>query len=1123
MKAPVSACIIVKNEPLLEKCLKSIRDYVEEIVIVDTGSTDGTQEVAKKYADIFEVYTDCNNPETGLIENFSQARQRSFDLATKSWVMWLDGDDIIDGMDKLKNIVEEYEKNKDVFQLDGIAFLFPYEYSYNAAGQCTCKHYRERLFSDKNLFKWTNPVHEVAVPDNNKRISLVPREELVFKHQRQYSTKTFESGRNLRILKAYFEKIGDTDARQRYYLGLEYANVGMIDESIEHLTKYIEVSGWEDERVMACLKLVDIYFDLKKYNECIKWGFKAIEIKENWAEGYFALAKAFYFLALNGGNDEQRNWERCAYFAQTGLKLPPTKTLLFINPIERDAEIHKYLNLALNKIGDVKGALESVLTGMKAQPEDPYFLTNKKIYEDFLARQEIVKNLNTLVSNNTINKENINVILAAINNQPLPEEGVVFENKFPVAKVGKSEFDWKIPNVYDFSSYPLKLSKEQLQAVVLMIWKQYIVNDEVLSAISFLENAPYYVRHTAETIKALSMTKKYLDWNNDKDKFISLNTPINPNVESGILLPFPLSLDTQEGQRFHIMASRLEPNSFILDLGCMDGSFTNRYGLLGHKVVGVDAIQTSIDLAKRKAEEFNTNATYVCSLFKDMEQKIQDKFDYVLSSDTYEHLIDPVNDMLVPAAKMLKSNGKILLCTPYGAWMRGQYVEFADPWNLEKEGKNWLTPHLKSRIVAPTVWTVADNLRKAGFWVKDSFVSLASGAKDVENQGNILAEGYLQSPSNNNKLDIIIYCGDGVETWSPLTVRNTGIGGSELMALEMAKRLALSGHRVRLYNSCGEHGEGIYDGVEYYQSNKFQDLECDVLIISRQANMLEDRYNISAKLKLLWVHDVFALNANNELLLKADRIIALSHWHKQNLINVHNVHPDHIIVSRNGIDLNRFNKKLPRNKFKAINSSSPDRSWPVLLDIWPKIKERVPEAELHLFYGFKNWEYSAQFNPEHKNLIQYLKNKIFELQNQGVVYHDRVNQKQLADEFLSSGVILYPTWFSETSYIGGMEAQAAGLRFVGSSIAAINETVGDRGVLIPGDWTSESYKNAFIEAAVKALTDDDDSDRIRSQQYAISHFGLDDLANEWSQMFRQLLEIKKINPLNPYYPTESYR
>ena len=48
----ISLCMIVKNEEeVLERCLDSIRDAVEEIVIVDTGSIDGTRDIAKKYTE----------------------------------------------------------------------------------------------------------------------------------------------------------------------------------------------------------------------------------------------------------------------------------------------------------------------------------------------------------------------------------------------------------------------------------------------------------------------------------------------------------------------------------------------------------------------------------------------------------------------------------------------------------------------------------------------------------------------------------------------------------------------------------------------------------------------------------------------------------------------------------------------------------------------------------------------------------------------------------------------------------------------------------------------------------------------------------------------------------------
>jgi glycosyltransferase involved in cell wall biosynthesis len=324
--------------------------------------------------------------------------------------------------------------------------------------------------------------------------------------------------------------------------------------------------------------------------------------------------------------------------------------------------------------------------------------------------------------------------------------------------------------------------------------------------------------------------------------------------------------------------------------------------------------------------------------------------------------------------------------------------------------------------------------------------------------------------ATSNPLDVVFFIGDGVEEWTPKTIENTGMGGSELMACEISKRLARMGHKVRVYNSCGNSGEGIYDGVEYLLTNKCHDLECDVLVASRQAQFLSDRFNIKCKLRLLWVHDIYALGGTNELLLKADKILALSNWHKENMINYHNLHPAHIIQTRNGVDISRLNEKnIKRDKYKCVNFSSPDRSWPVLLHIWQRIKERVPQATLILGYGFANWEASAKHDPLQMDLIQRLKRQIKELEPLGVKYIGRVNQEYVAKEYLSAGAVLYPTFFTETSFIGGAECLLFGARFIGSSIAAINETIGDKGTLIPGDWTSKEYQDKFIEAAVEAL------------------------------------------------------
>jgi len=805
----VSMCIIVKNDPVnLENCIKSFKDYIDELVIVDTGSTDNqTQQIAQQYADKFEIFTECNDPITGLINDFSLARQKSLELATNSIVMWIDSDDIIFQPENIKKLLQDCPPS--TFN-SAICFMLPYEYSYDNKGNCTCVHYRERLVTNKDCFKFVNAVHEVLIPKEGMNINFITSDDVIYKHQRQFTNKVIESGRNLRILENYIKDHSD-DARQYYYIGLEYFNVGKYDQSYKSLEKYVSFSGWDDEKTLGCLKIVDIFFIKGQYEEALPWAFKAVETKEDWGECYFALAKIFYFLAQKGGDKARRNWEKCVHFAKIGLTMPPTKTLLFVNPLDREVDIHRYLNVALNNLGQVAAALESVNIALLKEPEDNNLLNNKKLYEIFLCKQNIMNNINFLKDNKEINNSQVELIIKLLNNQ--------------------------------------------IQA------------------------------------------------------------------------------------------------------------------------------------------------------------------------------------------------------------------------NLLTEKSNFIFPE-----------------------------------------------------SKNNGLDIIIFTGNAPSIWNPKTVKENGIGGSELMALQQAKNLATLGNKVRIYNNCGKDNEGIYDGVEYHETENFHDLTCDVLIISRQADMLSDRFNIFAKLKILWLHDVIAINATNELLLKADRIFALSNWHKNNLISHHNLHTDHIITTRNGINLNRFNKKIVRNRFKCINTSSPDRSWPILLDIWPEIKKQVPQAELHLAYGFANWEISAQMQNDKSqlSLINFLKNKIKELQSAGVVFHDRLNQEKLAEEFLSAGVLLYPTWFTETSCISAMEAQAAGLRIVTSNIAALKETVADRGVLIDGQWTSPEYQNKFIEEAVKALTNEDESDRVSLQQYA-ENFSLDTLAKDWEKLFYNLLEEIKTNPIIPYCPTQAYK
>ncbi len=808
-RAPVSCCLIVKNEiSQIESCLKSVRPHVEEIVVVDTGSTDGTFDVCSRYADIHERYSDCNDSE-GRILDFSMARQRSFDLARQPWVMWVDGDDEVVGADKIGALISGLAARGD----SGPAMLmFPYEYSHDAVGNVTCLHYRERVCSPKEAFRWVNPVHEVLSPVGSA--NMVKTDDVRIIHRRFQSGKTIEPGRNLRILKAYYDKVGDSDVRQLYYLGLEYANAGDLRTSIEFHKKYVARSGWDDEKCLACLEIAKHHQTFGEYDQAIDWALKATTVKENWGETYFSLGKSYYFIAQRGGADAKRNWERSVGFFRLGLKMPVTETILFVNPMERNLEVHRFLNLALNSIGDVDGAFESAMAGLQADSMDEGLRMNASLYEEHLAKRQI------------------------------------------------------------------------------------------------------------------------------EDKLLFL-------VEKG-KMPMDVASLIREALHGRVQVHASPPSQ-------------------------------------------------------------------------------SVPDALPPAPSVFQQT-----CHP---------------------------------------------------------------------------------------MDIIMYVGPGVEPWTPTTFGRTGLGGSETMAWEMARRLASIGNRVRLFGDCSGM-EGTFEGVQFLHHDKYENLSCDVLLTSRRPHAVDDSFNVRARAHVCWVHDVHCGDAmTHARALRLDRILCLSRWHAEVVRdNYKYVHPSQIVVTRNGVDLSRFSGTVPRNPHKIVYSSSPDRGLQTAITSMQAIRQRVPDAELHVFYGFKTWEASARANGarDQLNIIALLRSLLEGGRQHGVHFHDRVDQSRLAREFLSAGVWGYPTWFTETSCIGAMEAQVAGLRIVTSPIAALTETVADRGKMISGDWLSPEYKTAYVDAVVDAMMRTDDSDRVAVAEYATGHFGLDALAIEWDEMLHRFLDEVERDIVVPY-------
>ncbi len=381
---------------------------------------------------------------------------------------------------------------------------------------------------------------------------------------------------------------------------------------------------------------------------------------------------------------------------------------------------------------------------------------------------------------------------------------------------------------------------------------------------------------------------------------------------------------------------------------------------------------------------------------------------------------------------------------------------------------------------------------------------------------------------DQGKLDLVMFLGPGYEPWSPKTWAKTGMGGSETMAWELARRLRKRGHRVRMYCETTPDQEGLYEGVEWLNWQRFRGVKCDVLIASRTPWAVRDAVEIAGldgrgaavggcqyTAALLWVHDIHVGPFAQEDERRFDRILCLSQWHREFFCTGYkHLDAGKVHVTRNGIDLARFDSTEQRTPHRAIYSSSPDRGLLAALLAWPRVRAQVPDAELHVFYGFSNWEKASVGNPNELKRIEHM--KALAKETAGVVMRDRVSQTELAREFMRAGVWCYPTHFTETSCITAMEAQAAGCNIVYSPVAALAETVGERGHIFKEPWgTTTTPRPELVDEVYRKTTESlrhavyPKEDKMR---YARERFGLDSLADEWSAM---LLELEAERALNP--------
>jgi len=269
--AKISIAMIVKNEEvMLEQCLMSVKE-ADEIIIIDTGSTDNTIKIASKYTD--KIYTDYK-----WRDNFAEARNYANSKCTGDWILVLDADEELEigGIKKIRKAIAETKGNS----LDLIVYA-----------EKTCFD-SPRVFRNRKEIFWKGAVHNyINVVENNKT-------DIKIKMGYSPAHKN-DPDRALRILTNEVAK-NPQAVRETFYLGREYIYRKDWTAAIYWLEHYTKITNWPPEQAHGYLLLSKASLYMRQIDKAKDACLQAIKINADFKE---ALELMSY---LSGPENKQR-------------------------------------------------------------------------------------------------------------------------------------------------------------------------------------------------------------------------------------------------------------------------------------------------------------------------------------------------------------------------------------------------------------------------------------------------------------------------------------------------------------------------------------------------------------------------------------------------------------------------------------------------------------------------------------------------------------------------------------------------------------------------------------------------------------------------------------------------
>lgn len=339
------------------------------------------------------------------------------------------------------------------------------------------------------------------------------------------------------------------------------------------------------------------------------------------------------------------------------------------------------------------------------------------------------------------------------------------------------------------------------------------------------------------------------------------------------------------------------------------------------------------------------------------------------------------------------------------------------------------------------------------------------------------------TPKVPQKPIFVFHADGGFNNWSGSSILTIGVGGSETYIIEHARYIQKS-NAFNVYVFCKCLEEENFEGVIYKPINEYYSFikqnYIHTCIISRFSEYLPVTFKGWIENVYFVVHDITPSGIIIPIDKKLKKIFCLTEWHVEFFTKIFPSLKNITVPFYYGIDFNKFkpldktendkfNNTSLKQKYKFIYSSFPNRGLLPLLQMWPKIYEYQPLASLHIYCDINGkWVNDVQHNMMLKisNLLQNygaMENKM------NIFYHGWVNKQVLAESWLTADIWFYPCTFQETFCLTALEAAITKTLVITNDLAALQNTVGHRGIIIKGEPMENEWQEKALSKIKKYL------------------------------------------------------